>query len=77
MIIVAIATCAELPELDPDDHLLVGALRDLGATVLRAVWNDVAVHRDGYDLCIVRSTWHYHAVQSGARNSRQQPRSSA
>jgi glutathione synthase/RimK-type ligase-like ATP-grasp enzyme len=55
-----IATCAQLPELDPDDRLLAQALMDLGATVTTAVWSDPAVDWDAAHVCVVRSTWDYH-----------------
>ncbi len=55
-----VATCAQLPGLDPDDHALVDALTDLGARVRAEVWNDPSVDWNKSDACLVRSTWDYH-----------------
>lgn len=55
---VALVTCAELPDLDPDDHLLVDALATLGIDVEPAVW-DAPVDWTAYDLAVLRSAWDY------------------
>jgi glutathione synthase/RimK-type ligase-like ATP-grasp enzyme len=60
MINVAIATCSQLPELDPDDLLFAQAVERLGARVTAAIWNDTAVDWGSSELCVVRSTWDYH-----------------
>jgi glutathione synthase/RimK-type ligase-like ATP-grasp enzyme len=57
---ITIATCAQLPDLDPDDRILVQALGTLGVRVVPAVWTDVTVDWRRADMCIVRSTWDYH-----------------
>jgi glutathione synthase/RimK-type ligase-like ATP-grasp enzyme len=57
---VCIATFAQLPQLDPDDHLLVRALEDLGFGVSFAVWNEPSVDWARSDACLIRSTWDYH-----------------
>jgi glutathione synthase/RimK-type ligase-like ATP-grasp enzyme len=57
---VVIATCAQLPQLDPDERFLVRALEALGASVTPIVWNDVAPNWTAAELCVVRSTWDYH-----------------
>jgi len=56
---VALATCAELPELDADDQLLVEPLTARGVEVGRPVWDDPAVDWSAYDLTVVRNTWDY------------------
>ena len=56
---VALATCAELPKLDADEPLLLDALGQLGVDVEPAVWDDVDVDWDGYDLVVIRATWDY------------------
>ncbi|HEY3021618.1 MAG TPA: hypothetical protein VGJ32_15580 [Solirubrobacteraceae bacterium] len=53
---IALATCAALPGLDPDDHLLAAAL---GGRAEAAVWDDPAVDWDAFELVVVRSTWDY------------------
>jgi glutathione synthase/RimK-type ligase-like ATP-grasp enzyme len=56
---VAFITCAELPELDPDDLLAVTALAERGISAVPAVWDDPAVDWSGYDAAVLRSTWDY------------------
>jgi hypothetical protein len=56
---VGLATCAALPDLDPDDALLVPALAALGVEAVPAVWDDPALDWDAFDLVVVRSTWDY------------------
>jgi glutathione synthase/RimK-type ligase-like ATP-grasp enzyme len=57
---IIIATCAQLPDLDPDDQFLARALEDLGAHVTPAVWEDAGVDWGRAAVCVVRSTWDYH-----------------
>lgn len=57
---VALATCAEFPDLFSDDDGLVAALRARGVRAVPAVWDDPAVAWDAYDLVVIRSTWDYH-----------------
>jgi glutathione synthase/RimK-type ligase-like ATP-grasp enzyme len=56
---VALATCAEIPELEPDDRLLLPALAAHGIDAVPAVWDDGAVEWDAFDLVLLRSTWDY------------------
>ncbi len=56
---IALASCAEVPELDDEGRLLVTALRERGAHVTTPVWDDTDVAWDGYDLVVVRGTWDY------------------
>jgi glutathione synthase/RimK-type ligase-like ATP-grasp enzyme len=56
---VALATCAEIPDLEPDDRLLLPALAAHGIDGVPAVWNDGAVEWDSFDLVVLRSTWDY------------------
>jgi glutathione synthase/RimK-type ligase-like ATP-grasp enzyme len=56
---VALVTCAELPDLDPDDRLLYPALEGYGIAAEPAVWDDPDVDWSGYDLVVLRSTWDY------------------
>ncbi|MFD6612989.1 RimK family alpha-L-glutamate ligase [Micromonospora chalcea] len=56
---VAFVTCAELPDLDPDDRLALGPLAARGVTAEIAVWDDPAVDWAGYDLVVLRSPWDY------------------
>lgn len=56
---VALVTCADLPELDPDDRRLVAPLRALGIEPVPAVWDDPEVDWTGFDLVVLRSSWDY------------------
>jgi glutathione synthase/RimK-type ligase-like ATP-grasp enzyme len=58
---IALATCAALPELDPDEQLLLEPLRALGVDVRPAVWDDLAVDWEAFALVVIRSTWDYTA----------------
>jgi len=56
---IALVTCAALPDLDPDDQLLLAPLRAAGATVVAAVWDDPGVNWSEFDLVVIRNTWDY------------------
>src|SRR5437762_244485 len=56
---IALVTCADLPDLDPDDRLLLAHLAWHGVTVVPAVWDDPAVDWSVYDLVVLRSPWDY------------------
>lgn len=56
---IAIATCAELPDLDPDDRLVAPALAALGVDAEPVAWDDPAADWPAYDLVAVRNTWDY------------------
>ncbi|MFI2712467.1 RimK family alpha-L-glutamate ligase [Micromonospora sp. NPDC018662] len=56
---VALVTCAALPDLDPDDRLVLGPLAARGVAVEIAVWDDPAVDWSRYDLVLLRSPWDY------------------
>ncbi|HVF06287.1 MAG TPA: hypothetical protein VNA20_15705 [Frankiaceae bacterium] len=57
---IALATCAELPDLYADDEPLRAALTERGADVVPAVWDDPKQKWKTYDLVVIRSTWDYH-----------------
>ncbi|MBB5869236.1 glutathione synthase/RimK-type ligase-like ATP-grasp enzyme [Allocatelliglobosispora scoriae] len=56
---VALATCADLPDLEPDDRLLLAPLARRGITAEPAVWDDPAIDWAGYDLVVLRNPWDY------------------
>lgn len=56
---VALVTCSRLPNLDPDDLLLLAPLETRGVRVTAAIWDDPDIDWDRFDLCVVRSTWDY------------------
>ncbi|MDM7832599.1 ATP-grasp domain-containing protein [Cellulomonas edaphi] len=56
---LALATCAELPDLDPDDVPLRDALLERGVATDVVVWDDPTVDWGTYQHVIIRSTWDY------------------
>lgn len=48
-----------MPDMDPDDQLMLPHLRALGVTVHPAVWDDESVEWSSYDLVVIRNTWDY------------------
>ena len=60
---VIFATCDHQPLVAPDDEPLVGALRDLGITVVPIPWTDIdpAGVVDAWPI-VLRSTWDYHRM---------------
>jgi glutathione synthase/RimK-type ligase-like ATP-grasp enzyme len=56
---LALATCSDLPDGDPDDALLVKALRALGVSTTWVIWDDPSVNLDRFDAVLLRSTWDY------------------
>jgi hypothetical protein len=56
---VALVTCAELPELDPDDRAVVAPLAAAGVTVDATIWDDPSTNWADYDLVVLRSPWDY------------------
>jgi hypothetical protein len=57
---VALATCAQVPDLDRDTKTLLSPLARIGIDVHAAVWSDCRVDWGQYDLTVVRSCWDYH-----------------
>lgn len=55
---IALATCAEVPELDDEGRLLLAALRERGTQTEPVVW-DADADWGGFDLVVVRATWDY------------------
>ncbi|MGN8245851.1 ATP-grasp domain-containing protein [Cellulomonas soli] len=56
---LALATCAALPELDPDDLPLREALWERGIEAEPVVWDDPTVDWAAYSHVVIRSTWDY------------------
>jgi hypothetical protein len=57
---VALVTSAELPDLAPDDRLLVEPLARAGIDARIAVWTSAQQAWSDFDLTVVRSCWDYH-----------------
>ena len=60
---LAIATCAELPELDREGGMLLAACREAGIDARPVVWDDGAVDWGAFETVLIRSTWDYPAKQ--------------
>lgn len=56
---VALATCSALPDLDPDDRLVIEPLAALGVDAVPIVWDDPSADWTAFDLVVVRDTWDY------------------
>jgi len=56
---LALATCRALPDLDPDDRLLLDPLQRAGVDATAAVWDDPSVDWAAFDLVVLRNTWDY------------------
>jgi limonene-1,2-epoxide hydrolase len=56
---VAIASCKQIPEPDPDESLLLQALEGAGIDAQVLAWDDEAAPFVGQDLVVLRSTWNY------------------
>ena len=57
---VYLATCAELPDGDPDTRRLSEHLREEGLLIETVVWSDRSVDWSLAPLTVIRSTWDYH-----------------
>ena len=56
---IALATCEQLPDLDPDDQPLVNLFRKIGIEAMPAVWSDSSIDWTLFDQIIIRNTWDY------------------
>lgn len=54
--IVALATCAGLPDLRPDDRAVIAPLAEHGIAAVPVVWDEPSVPWESFDAVIVRST---------------------
>ncbi|GAB7047187.1 ATP-grasp domain-containing protein [Catenuloplanes indicus] len=56
---VAVVTAASLPDLEPDDRLILAPLAAAGITAEPVVWTDPTVDWTAYDRVLLRSPWDY------------------
>ena len=56
---IALATCEQLPDLDPDDQPLVNLFRKIGIEATPAIWSDSSIDWAQFDQIIIRNTWDY------------------
>jgi glutathione synthase/RimK-type ligase-like ATP-grasp enzyme len=57
---IGVITCAEMPEPDLDQELLLDALGDRGLDARLMAWDDAAQDPGSCELCVLRSAWNYH-----------------
>jgi len=57
--LLALATAADLPNLDADERLLLEPLAALGIEAMAVVWDDAEIDWSAYGACVIRSTWGY------------------
>lgn len=60
MMRIAIVTCVNLPEPDPDQPALLAALRAARFDAEVVAWDDPVRSMTGFDACLIRSTWNYY-----------------
>jgi len=65
MLRVGLVTCADVPRLAADDHLLADELQRRGVATEAVVWDDPAADWAAFDRLVLRSCWDYH-LQPGA-----------
>lgn len=56
---IALVTCSDLPEGDPEDRALVVALAERNAQASIVVWDDAEVDWASFDLVVLRSVFDY------------------
>src|SRR4249920_990151 len=56
---LALATCAHLPGIHPDDAYLAISLQRVGIEPTACIWNDPAVDWSRFDAVLMRTTWDY------------------
>lgn len=57
---VALATCKDLPEIDPDESITLEALKAAGIEARMLAWDDPSAPFAAQDLVLLRSTWNYY-----------------
>ena len=56
---IALATCATVPDWEVDDRVFHAALETRGIDARQHVWDDPAVDWTRFDLVLIRTTWDY------------------
>jgi hypothetical protein len=56
---IALLTCRQLPEPDPDEALTLAAFAEAGIEAQMLAWDAPSVPPDRFSLCLIRSTWNY------------------
>lgn len=56
---IALLTCEKLPELTPQDQLLIPELAKHNITATAVIWDDVSIKWNDFDYLVFRNTWDY------------------
>ena len=64
---IAIVTCRNIPEPDPDEQLFLHKLQEAELEVQLIPWEDEDVDWSQFDLIVLRSTWNYYEYASAFR----------
>lgn len=56
---IALASCLDLPEPDPDQAPTLEALTRAGHEAIPVAWDDPKADWGSFDLCVLRATWNY------------------
>jgi glutathione synthase/RimK-type ligase-like ATP-grasp enzyme len=57
--VIALATCATVPEWEVDDRVFHAELAACGIDARQCVWNDPRVDWTQFELVLIRTTWDY------------------
>ncbi|MEZ7504440.1 RimK family alpha-L-glutamate ligase [Flavobacterium sp. Arc2] len=56
---IALLTCKKLPELTPQDQLLIPELAKHAITATAEIWDDANINWTDFDYLVFRNTWDY------------------
>lgn len=56
---IALLTCGKLPELTPQDQLLIPELAKHNITATAVIWDDASINWSDYNYLVFRNTWDY------------------
>jgi hypothetical protein len=56
---LALASCTAVPAWEVDDRPFHAALETRAAEIAQPAWDDPAVAWEGFDACLIRTTWDY------------------
>ncbi|WP_369769438.1 RimK family alpha-L-glutamate ligase [Flavobacterium sp. WC2416] len=65
---IGILTCEKLPELNPEDQLLLPELAKHNITATAAIWDDKSIQWSDFDYLIFRNTWDYFEKETAFNN---------
>jgi glutathione synthase/RimK-type ligase-like ATP-grasp enzyme len=63
--VIALATCASVPDWEVDDRVFHEALAARGIEARHCVWDDPGVDWSSFDLVVIRTTWDYQEKRDG------------